>query len=291
MSYSLLGQDLHETAEHARNFFAQNYSATGFKCEQAVLTDLPLRPTWQARLKSGYSLCVNVQPSPFTPTVYEFVARCAQKNLAIKFWVAVAAGASKESFSNELKRAREVGIGVLEINADGSVQEFHSPVALSLFALQRTDLSKVPKALREEIKTAETSFLDGMPTQGCQTICQELEAVTRRFGEYAFDKGWWKVATGTKPPKLKFFRTDAWAKLLEEMETKIDYNTLRPKCPAFTRQLIVNTRAFTDWRNTVSHKPRSAAELQRRDLKLRSMFEMTTSLLLDWHRVTKPLKL
>jgi len=291
VTFSLLGQDLHETAEHAKKFFADTYGATGFQCEQPVNPDLRLRPTWQARKKNGYVLCINVQPGPFTETLYEFVIKAAQLGLPIKLWVAIAAGAVKESFSADLRRAREMGVGVVEMRADGSGHEYHRAVPLSLFALARTKLAAVPRVRREEVKNAEAIFLDGAPDQGCQAICQELESITRRFGEYTYDKGWWNMPGSAPKLQPRFFRTDSWAKLLEEMERRIDYTILKTKVPAFTKQHIVRARAFTDWRNVVSHKPRTLRQLQARDNKLRSILEVRRDLLVDWCVVARPLKL
>jgi hypothetical protein len=206
-------------------------------------------------------------------------------------WVAVAAGASKETFSSDLRRAREIGIGVVEFAVNGTPHEIHRAVPLSLFALKRTNMQSVPKVRREEIKTAEIAFLDGMPGQGCQTICQELESITRLFAEHAYISGWWKTPAGSAPIPDAFFRVDSWAGLLEEMEQRTDYKLLRTKVPGFSKQLILGARAFTNWRNTVSHKPSTLEQLKKRDQNLRSMFEVTTDLLLEWYGVAKPLRL
>jgi hypothetical protein len=56
-------------------------------------------------------------------------------------------------------------------------------------------------------------------------------------------------------------------------------------------QHVVQVRAFTDWRNAVSHAPKSLDALKRRDAKLRTMFEATRDLLLDWWGLCKPLGL
>jgi hypothetical protein len=291
MRYSFLGQDLHETADRAKSFFAANYGATHFKCEEPVENDLRLRPTWKAKLKSGHTLCVNVQPTPFSSTLYEFVMKCAQRELPIKLWVAVPLGSAKESFSADLKQAHEAGIGVVQFSDDGKPHEFHRAVPLSLFGLKKTDLRTVPRARRDEVKTAEATFLDGTPDQGCQALCQQLEQITRQVAERTYDNGWWKTPAGSKPLRKRFFTTDSWAKMLEAFDSRVEQKKVEARCPSFTKAKVAGTRGFTDWRNDVSHKPKNLKELQKRDAKLRTMFEATRNLLIEWYLIAKPLKL
>lgn len=108
MNYKILGQNLHEIADLAKNHFAQQYGANKFKCEQPIEEDLPLRPTWQCTLDAGYCLCVEVRESPFSNSLYEFVSMCAARALPIKLWVALPKVAAAPSFNTELKQARDL---------------------------------------------------------------------------------------------------------------------------------------------------------------------------------------
>lgn len=287
MSYNLLGHDLHETADKARKWFTTQYGAKKFKCEETVF-DLPLRPTWQALLQGGYYLCVNVQPTPFSPTLYEFVTQCARKGVPIKFWVAIGASTVKDSFGSDLKQARNTGVGVIQIADSGDPHEFHRAMPLSLFGLTRTNPQDVPRPRREVFKNAEDTFLDGAPGQGCQAICQELEHVSRQFAEITYKNGLWKNPKGAGALSSRFFSKDPWASMLEEMERRANATAIIAKSPRFDKQLIVRTRAFTGWRNDVSHKPRTLPQLKKRDAKLRTMFEATRDLLIDWYWAAKP---
>jgi len=291
MSYGLLGHDLHETADKAKQWFAQRYGAKKFRCEEPVLDDLPLRPTWQATLNSSYSLCVNVQSAPFSPTLYEFVTQAAQRGLPIKLWVAIGPLAPKESFGAELKNARDAGVGVDQIRDHGDPHVFHRAMPLSLFGLARTNLKTVAKSRREVVQNAEETFLDGAPDHACQAICQELEDISRQFAELVHARGWWKTRKGKKAPSKRFFTKDSWAVMLEQMEQSTNVQAIAAKCPGFSKQLVVRTRAFTDWRNDVSHKPKDLAQLKKRDARLRTMFEATRDLLIDWYLVAKPVGL
>jgi hypothetical protein len=222
MTYQILGLDLHDTADRAKQYFAKEYGAKGFVCEEAIESDVPLKPTWQAKLNAGYLLCVEVRETPFSSTLHQFVAVCATKGLPVRLWVAVPQWAESSSFASDLKQARDVGIGVIQIRDDDS-HEFHRPVSLSLFALKKTDLKAVPSARREEIKSAESTFRDGSPDQGCQAICQALELITKNFAEYTYKQGWWKQpkqvkASGAKQPNFQ----GPWANVLECLEERID---------------------------------------------------------------------
>lgn len=290
MSYSLLGQDLHEAADKAKKWFADHYGAKSFKREEALF-DLPLRPTWQATLQGGYFLCINVQPSPFSQTLHEFVNQSAQRTLPIRLWVAVGPSGSKDSFTSELKQARNSGIGVIQIAEKGDPHVFHRAMTLSMFGLARTNMQDVVKSRREVFQNAEDTFLEGAPEQGCQAISQEIEHVSRQFAQTTYDKGWWKQAQGQKTLGATFFTKKPWAAILEEMERRANVAAITAKSPSFNKQLVVRTRAITDWRNEVSHKPNGLAQLKKRDARLRTMFEATRDLLIDWYDAAKPLGL
>lgn len=292
MTYQILGQNLHALADQAKEYFRNDHGASKFKCEAEVQADLPLKPTWQATLPGGYLLCIEVRESPFSPTLYQFVGKCANAGLPVRLWVVIPKAAAIPSFASELKEAREFGVGVLQIAEDGTAPYvFARPVASSLFGLKGTDLSKVPTKYRDEVKNAESTFREGSPDQGCQAICQALEQLTRKFAEHTYSKGLWRHPHGATAHTQKFFHNSAWAGVLEELEERLEIQKVKPKSPDFSKQAIVKARSHTDWRNAVSHKPRNFKELKVRDAKLRTMYEATRDTLVEWYRLTKPFKL
>jgi len=84
---------------------------------------------------------------------------------------------------------------------------------------------------------------------------------------------------------------DPWARVLEQLETRLEIPKVQTKSASFTKHAIVKVRGHTDWRNSVSHKPKNLVELQRRDAKLRTMFEATRDLLIEWYVIARPLRL
>lgn len=291
MKYTLLVPTLHDTADRAKKWATDNYGATGFVCEKPSPQDLGLAPTWRARLRTGYDLYINVQFAPFIQTLSEVVSIGVSRSLPIKLWVAVNYESPKATFTEDLKRASDLGIGVVQFDENGNAREWNRAVALSLFTLRLTDLTRVPRVRKEALKNAEATFLSGSPPEGCQTICQELEDVTRAFAEYTYKSGYWRMPGGVKPHKDRFFRTGNWAPMLEALDTCIDEKSLRKKCPTFTKASVAAARGYAGWRNSLSHRPRNAEELKRRDAKLRTMFEATRDILLDWYGICAPVKL
>ena len=294
MMYPLLPPGLHQTADRAKSYFAK-YGATGFVCEMGVKfgsSDLPLKPTWQSSLKDGCRLCIEVQDSPIVSlTIQAFVAKCANSGAPVRLWIAVPDIPSGPEFTKQLKEARDFGIGVIQILEEGDPHVFNKPVALSLFAMRKTDPNSIEKSRRETIKNAQDDFLGGNPQDGCRKICEELESITRRFAHRSYGKRWWKAVAGEAQLKEKYFANDPWAKVLETLDARIIESKVRKKSSDFNRGLIVGARSHTNWRNSLSHKPKTMKDLAKRDGQLRTMFEVTRDLLLDWFKVAKALKL
>ncbi|MBX3405645.1 MAG: hypothetical protein KF869_02675 [Phycisphaeraceae bacterium] len=291
MTYTLLGETLHETADRARKYFAHTYGAKSFICEKPSSDSLPLAPTWAARLGNGYGLYINVQSTPYMPTLSDVVSIGVNNGLPIKLWVAVNHDAPKLTFTEDLRRASDLGIGVVQFDEQGKAKEWNRAIPLSLYALRKTDPARVPKLRKEELRNAESTFLSGSPPDGCQAICQELEAVTRAFSEYTYKNGCWINPVGAKPLADRFFRRDSWATMLELLDQRVDVKSTRKKCQAFTKSKVAAARGYTDWRNSLSHKPRNVRELRDRDTRLRTMFEATRDLLLEWYEIVKPIKI
>src|SRR5690349_10751980 len=124
MSYQLLGQDLGDTADKAKKYFQQNYGAKSFKCEEEVVKDFGLRPTWQAQQSDGYLLALNVQSFPFSNTLHEFVNKCAQDAIPLKLWVVVPRRPANQTFNEDLRNAHQMGVGVIDFPDDGDPHIF-----------------------------------------------------------------------------------------------------------------------------------------------------------------------
>jgi hypothetical protein len=290
MSFHLLAQHLHPTALAAKKYFAGHHGATGFREEEVVHAELSLKPTLSARLAHGYILCVEVSEKAYSNSLDTFVVECSTGCFPVRLYVVVPSAKEDTEFAGNLKKAKARGVGVVELSND---KEFVAAdaVALSLFGLHKTELKRFPKSKRDAVRTAEQTFLNGNPVNGCQSLYQEIEAVTRAFAKRSRTEGWWRAPhTGEKNPSADLDRGD-WAKVLKELGTFLDLKQCRRKCPQMTDGLIGGARALTDPRNLTSHKPTQLKAIIERDKRLRTWFEGARDLLKNWLDATKPLKL
>lgn len=156
--------------------------------------------------------------------------------------------------------------------------------------MNKVDPKTIPLTYRLAMKNAEDTFRDGDPGQGCQSICQELEDLTRKAAANLHQRGCfqhaWVPANGQD-----FFEKGNWGPLLQAFENRIDVGSVTALCPLFDLDMVIRTRGYTNWRNSVSHKPKTLKELKRRDSQLRTMFEATRHLLIEWANAVKSLKL
>jgi hypothetical protein len=193
-------------------------------------------------------------------------------------------------FAANLHKAKNRGFGVI-ILSDTEAWAANEAVSLSLFGLRRTKIKEFPKSKREAVMKAEQTFLNGNPVKGCQSLYEELEAVTRAFATRSKDEGWWRTAhQGEAGPRVNIM-VGPWAKVLKELGTFLDFKACRKKCPLIKESLIAGASVVTDPRNLTSHKPKDLKTVIQRDTKLRTWFESTGDLLKSWYEMTRPLKL
>jgi hypothetical protein len=293
MSFTILPPTLHETAFAAKRYFGKDHGATHFQFETEVEPELGLRPTLSARLGDGCILCVEVSVKAYSNSLDTFVVECCARGIPVKLYVVRQAAKKDRDFAANLKTAKSRGVGVIEISGS-TTTVYAEAVSLSLFALRRCDLGKIPKPKRDPIRQAERTFLDGNPVKGCQALCEELEAVTRSFAIRSHAEGWWRPPhPGEQKPKTKL-SNGPWASVLRDLAQFLELGGSKPcktKCPDMNESLIASARGLTDPRNKTSHKPPSVTKIKERDRKLRIWFETASDLLKEWYDATKPLKL
>lgn len=286
MSFQLLASHLHQTAEEAKAYFTQQHGAKNWQYETALPKIGSLKPTMQAELSGGGILCVEVSERAFSPTLDAFVIECCTKGYPVKLYVALPDTPADRDFAKNLKEAKVRGIGVVEIQGEESTI-LAEAVSLSLFGVRSIDLKRLPESVRDAARQAEATFKNGNPVKGCQSLCEELEAVTRAFAAESRTLGWWKsVPPGTKENALNL-QTGAWAKVLERLRVRLDYQVSRKKCPGVTTSLIGKAQVLTDPRNSTSHKPKDLSEIIERDRKLRTLFEQSADTLIEWVTAAK----
>ena len=292
MRFSLLAQNLHPTAEAAREYFARNHGAKGFRSESAIDGDINfcLKPTLLAKLNDGGILCIEVSERAYSNSLDTFVVECSARTFPVKLYVVIPSMKGDPEFSANLRKAKERGVGVIQLNEEGSFLATDA-VSLSLFGLHKLKLGEFPKDKREAVRQAEQTFLDGNPVKGCQQLFEELEAVTRAFAIRSKAEGWWRAPhVGEPPPKAKLAK-GSWANVLRELDKFLDWKSCHKKCPLLKESLLSSVRGVTEPRNLTSHKPSAISDIVERDRKLRTWFENVGDLLKSWHATTKHLKL
>src|SRR4029077_1696050 len=120
--------------------------------------------------------------TPFTISMDRFVPDCSRLFLPVRMFVAVPSGSKDPDYHRDLNRAREWGIGVLEVDGN-NVRVIQEPLSLSLAGLRRIHKQKYPAKYRFDLSQAEVTFKQGNPAKGCADVYEEIEALTRRIAK------------------------------------------------------------------------------------------------------------
>jgi hypothetical protein len=272
MNYRFLSEQLRPTAEGARRFFRQRWGVTSFKAEESVSSETSFSPTLQAETSDHHLLCVEVSKSPYPSALDSFVVDCMRLCIPVKLFVAISEDSMGPSYNRDLERARKCGVGVLEVRKSSSTI-IHAALSLSLTGVRPVDLKKFPAKYRQALSDAEDTFRNGQPSKGCSLVYDEVEDLTRKIAKQTFDRGLWLHGRGAR---LKFDK-DPWQNVLREMMGSLDYS----RCASITYDLLARTVGITPHRNDSSHKPKSRAQLTKRDRELRTRFENAADLFLD----------
>lgn len=291
MTYQYLAPNLHETADAAKSFLSSRFGATRIAVEAGIAPELSLRPTLHGHLKNKAILCVEVAERAYSNSLDTFVVECSTRNLPIKLTVALPSARADPDFAQNLKKARERGVGVVDM-ADASNPHIYSEAApFSLFGVRRIDLKRAPKAKRDLLQQAEQTFLNGNPVKGCQSVCEELESITRAFALRSQQEGWWRTPLKGEKAPMKNLESGPWAHVLNDLARLLDLQQVRKKCPLINDGLIASVRALTEIRNLTSHPPKDFKQAIERDRKLRTSFEGAHDVLIQWYDAVKTLKL
>jgi hypothetical protein len=286
--YNILPEPLHPIADSTIAYFVKRrgVSPTTIKIEQPVETNIPLpfRPTFCAKTTDHYFLCVEVAESPYNNSLDAFVLNCMNQGLPVKLFIAIPNGTRDPDYGPKLNLAKSRGVGVIEIG-ERSVSVVQEALSLSLAGVRPVPAEEFPPKLREGLSRAETLFRSGGPDKACSVIFDEIESICRNMGEKANDNGYWRSSTS-----VNFrFATGSWAKLMQLLS--MEFDAKKAKCPRLTPAFLARIHGITPHRNESGHKPRSEAELTRRDRELRTRFESAVDLLRDFVVAARPLRL
>lgn len=283
MDYRWLSPNLHSTADAVAQYFKLNWGVRKFEVESPIDTTIEYSPTLHAVDEEFYHVCIDVSESPYPRGLESFVLKCVTECIPVKSFVALPEGSSSPDFRKDLRSARQLGIGILEVSP-GGVKVLHPSQPLSLAAVRPVQADRFPRKYRYHLSQAETTFKQGNPSKGCSMVYDEMEAVFRKVAKRTRDTALWRpLRQGERAPRIS--RTVPWAKVVEAVMDHLD----PAKCNCLGRPLMARILGVTPHRNDTAHKPANREELVRRDRELRTRFENAVDLLFDLVDAVRPL--
>src|ERR1700722_11910321 len=209
MNFRYLAKSLIPTAEAAAKFFKDSYGAKGFKVEEAIEASIGFRPALHTAMSDHHILCVEVSETPYPGGMDAFVLDCMNKHLPVKAYVAFPSDPAPADYKACVERARNRGVGVLEIGPNKS--EIVNPAtSLSLMGLRVRPPRDFPAKYRAAMTDAVSTFRNGAPPQGCLMVYQEIEGLSRKLAKKTKSKGMWRaLKPGEKAPKVRL-ETGGW---------------------------------------------------------------------------------
>jgi hypothetical protein len=285
--YTALDPSLRDYAEEAKSYFSVNWGIPKgkFAVETAIDRIVPYKPTLHALAVDQHILCIDVCQSYFTDVLNAFVLDCKNVGLPVKLFVVVPSPGKFDS--EDLRRATDNGVGVLQLQLGTAPVCVRNALSLSLVGVSRPAVKEFPPRYRQAVNGALQTFLDGNPVDGCLDIYKQVEGLTRRLAKRAAKDLAWKNLSREPPPKLKWSNAN-WANIADTLYKRLDDGKLKCQIPLALLGRIVGA---TDHRNKKGHLPETKAQLMRRDASCRTHFESGAELLKDLIAATKSLSL
>jgi hypothetical protein len=284
MNYLYLPAQLAWVADAAAQFFKDNRGVQKFQVEKELVKWLRYGPTLHSVALDQYYFCIEVLPSPFSPTLESVVSDCMQQSLPVKLFVAFPGGPNIPDYKSQADRARLKGVGVLEVTT-ASCQVIHEALSLSLIGVRPIDKKSFPPKYRQALSDAEATFRNGSPAKGCAIIYDEIEGLSRRIAIKTRAKGFWKAPpAGSKPGRIKLDKGN-WEPVIEAVMEHLDWN----KC-GYLKRSLRRVLSITPHRNESGHKPKTLAALVRREKELKTRFENAVDILSELIVASRPLR-
>lgn len=283
MTYRLLPTELVEYAESAKRYYRTQWGIPESKIsmEEALDDESPRKLTFHAVAPDHHIICVEVTALVYTDTLDAFVVDCMTRALPVKLYVAIPPEVSADTFKKGVTRAKNNGVGVLEMRSTPKL--LHEALPLSLTGVRKPDSTSFPNSMRQSITSAGNNFAGGDPVGACKAIYAELESLTRKIAQKAAkEPSWWKGGTPT------ITATEPWSSVARKL-----YNHFKPEkagCNGLDEAILADILGITRPRNLTNHIPATVAARRKRDQRLRTQFEHAHDLLLELYEQSKPLR-
>jgi hypothetical protein len=274
MQYRILSPQLHSSADQVVRYFRRHHGASSLEVEVPVWPGGKLKPTVVGKLPDHHILCVEVNEAGYIDSLDAFVLDCSREGLPVKFYIAMPRESGKTTFKDTIRLARARGVGIIDIHGE-DCEVLIAPVSLSLVNVQRIQINRFPVRYRHALEEAQATFLNGDPAKGCSRVYDELENISKRIAAKLQLKHP-ALLGGADTYKI------SWAAVLKALAT-----VANPKLNGLNDALIGSLLGITPYRNESGHKPKSKAELVRRDRQLRTRFEISVNILEDLAKAAK----
>src|SRR5262245_833081 len=262
MPYNVLDAHLWPVADGVAAFLRREWGIAKLRKEEGAYREIKPIPTFSATMPDHHSLWVEVSNRAYPPGLDGVVADCMQHGFPVRLIVAVPQGLRGKVFQEDLGRAKQKGVGVIEVDGKHG-KLLTNALSLSLASVQPIPRIEFPQKYRFHLSQAETTFKEGNPAKGCDDLYGIIENVTRKIAKVTYSTGLWNA--GANPLR---FDIDPWNNIVDALIRHLDQATAR----LFKDNILHRVIGVVPFRNTVVHIPKTEKDLQKRDRLLRTRF-------------------
>lgn len=275
--YRALPKELHDTADKAKAWFASHRGVRDFKIEPSIDDEIEYCPTLVGRDGEQHLVCLEIRDSPFnlTDALNSFILDCIRRSLPVKLYLVMPIESELEGteLQRRLVRISKLGVGYVIVDG-GRVHVQQEAFSLSLMGLREVPEASFPRKFRLQVGQGVQTFRSGNPSKACSEIYDILESVTRSIANKANKNG--LLRDGKPIPNVDKMN---WKPLVQKLRAQFDGK--RAGCPKLNESLFTQIETQTGPRNDTNHRPRTMAQLKKRDEQLRTRFETARDLLLE----------
>lgn len=255
-NYLLIEPDLVVVAEKSIGVIQQRFNTRKVKIEQPFNSKINYKPTLHWKTKTHIIVC-EIASSPFPNSVRELFSEVSVKGLPVKLFISYPANRQNDirKYREEVKKAKEYGIGLISLNDNNEVEIENLGVSISSH-IPQISISHYKKNLRNSIEDAYSVYINGNPRHGSQELGQVIEQIIRNIAIEAKRKGHYNNGVDPNLPQ------SAFASILDDLIRN-----------SILKQTYLNrVRAYTEDRNSVSHRVNSLKKSREIEGKLKLNF-------------------
>lgn len=240
-NYELLEPDLVEIAEKSILKIQERFNLKNVKIEEAFNSEINYKPTLHWKTKTHIIVC-EIASSPFPDSIKYFYSEIVVKGLPVKIIIAypINRQINITEYNKQLNKAKEYGIGLISLDENGLAELENIGLSIPLH-IPKITLTKYKKNLRHSIEDAYSVYINGNPRHGVQELGQIIEQTIRNLAIQAKRLGHYTDGVNPNLPASSF------ATIIDDLIR----NSI------LSRTFLNRVRAYTEDRNSVSHRVNS----------------------------------